>query len=130
VEAGSYKKIVEELKEQWQRLWQERIDDKVRAEGIANRDFSGLFVDKGMVIFATKDFKMPSFREILQEHELVDIDRIIQPSPQIGGWGRFIRTIIASQKSSSLRVKQARQYMDENKQRQQLKKGGRGWLHF
>jgi hypothetical protein len=132
VEAKASKEIVEELKEQWRKLWGKRIDDKVRAEGIANEDFSKLFVDKGTVIFATRSFKMLSFREILELHKLVDIDRFVPPNPQVGGWGKFIRTVIANQKSSS-RVRQARQYLDEKKQKkqkQQLKKGGRGWLHL
>ena len=123
------KEIVEELKEQWKRLWRERVDDKVRAEGIANTDFSMLFVEKGTVIFATRNFKMLSFKEIVGLHKLADADRIIPPSPQVGGWRKFIRTVIASQKPSS-RVRQARRYLDDKKQRQQLKKGGRGWLHF
>jgi hypothetical protein len=129
VEAKASKEIVEELKEQWRKLWGERIDDKVRAEGIANEDFSKLFVDKGEVIFATRNFKMLNFREILEFHKVVDIDRIIPPSPQVGGWGKFIRTVIAN-KNSSDRVKQTRQYLESKKQKQQLKKSGRGWLHF
>jgi hypothetical protein len=114
---------------QWKKLWCERIDDKVRAEGIANGDFSTLFVDKGTVIFATRSFKMLNFREILELHKLVDADRIIPPSPQVGGWGKFIRTVIASQKGPK-RAKRIQQYPDGDKQPQQLKKGGRGWLHF
>jgi len=121
------KEIVEELKEQWRRLWRERIDDKVKAEGIANTDFSKLFVEKGTVIFATRDFKILNFKEILELHKL-DASRIISPSPGVGGWGKFIRTMIATQRPSN-RVRQARQYLDDKKQRQQLKKGGRGWLH-
>lgn len=85
MEVPAYKEIVEELKDQWKRLWWERIDDKVRAEGIANKDFSMLFIDKGTVIFATRDFKQLSFREILQLHKLVDLDRIVPPSPTVGG---------------------------------------------
>jgi hypothetical protein len=129
VETEDTKEIVEELKEQWKKLWLDRIDDKVRAEGIANKDFSMLFVEKGTVIFATRNFKMPSFREILELHKVIDIDRIIPPSPQVGGWGKFIRTVIAN-KNSSDRVKQTRQYLESKKQKQQLKKSGRGWLHF
>jgi hypothetical protein len=123
------KEKVEELKAEWKRLWRERIDDKVRAEGIANNDFSMLFVDKGTVIFATRNFKMLSLREILEFHKVVDVDRFIPPSSQVGGWGKFIRTVIAN-KNSSDRVRQTRQYLESKKQKQQLKKSGRGWLHF
>ena len=118
-----------ELKRRWKEMWRDRIDDKVRAEGIANNDFSMLFVDKGTVIFATRNFKMLNFREILELHKIVDVDRFVPPGPHAGGWGKFVRMIIASQKSSS-RVRQMRQYLDDKKERQQLKKGGRGWLHI
>ena len=42
--------LVEELKIEWKRLWKERLDDKVRAEGIAKEDYSSLLVEKGTVI--------------------------------------------------------------------------------
>ena len=40
------KEIRENLKSQWKDMWQERIDDKVRAEGIADKDYSMLFVEQ------------------------------------------------------------------------------------
>jgi hypothetical protein len=120
---------VEELKAEWKRLWRERIDDKVRAEGVANNDFSMLFVDKGTVIFATRNFKMLSFREILELQGVINVERFVPPDPSVGGWGKFIRTTITSQKRSE-RARQVRQFLESEKQRQQLKKGGRGWLHI
>lgn len=128
MEAPARDEIVKELKTLWRTLWRERIDDKVRAEGIANKDYSMLLVERGTVIFATRDFKPLNFREILELHKLVDVDMIVPPSPHVGGWRKFIRTTIASQKSG--RIKRAQQFFDDKKQRQQLKKGGRGWLHF
>lgn len=121
--------IINELKMQYKMLWRERIDDKVRAEGIANKDFFMLFVEKGTVIFATRDFKPLNFKEILERHKVVGVDRVVPPSPHVGGWGKFMRTEIASQKRRG-RVRQTRQYLDDKKQRQHLKKGGRGWVHF
>jgi hypothetical protein len=120
--------IVKEVRLQWQELWQERIDDKVRAEGIANKDYSMLFVDKGTVVFATRNFRQLSLREILEQHRLDNVDRLVSPSPEIGGWGKFIRTAITNQHSVR-RMRRARQYEECRKQPQQLKKGGRGWLH-
>jgi len=128
MEALARKETVEELKMQWKKLWRERIDDRLRAEGIANRDYSTLFVEKGTVVFATRDFKLLNFREILKLHKLVDVDMVIPPDPHVGGWGKFIRTVIASQKLHR-RIKRVQQYLGGEKQRQQLKKGGRGWLH-
>jgi len=121
--------IVDEVKKEWKILWTERIDDKVRAEGIANRDYGLLFVEKGMVVFATRNFRMSNLQEILELHKMIDLDGIIPPNPHVGGWGKFIRTAIANQKPQK-RIKRAQQYLDNRKQRQQLRKGGRGWLHF
>lgn len=126
VDALQNKETVEELRKQWKTLWRERIDDKVRAEGIADKDYVALFVERGTVIFATRKFKMLSFKEILELHGVTNAERIIGPNPSIGGWGKFIRTMITPQK----RGKQYRQYLEEEKQKQQLKKGGRGWLHL
>jgi len=128
MEAITNKELVEELKNQWRSLWRERIDDKVRAEGIANTDYLKLFVEKGTVIFATRKFKMLNFREILEMHGIINADRVIPPNPSIGGWGKFIRTMIACQKFPK-RVKRSQHFFEAEKQKQQLKKGGRGWLH-
>jgi len=130
VEALAVKDLVEELKKEWRTLWRERIDDKVRAEGIADKDYAKLFVERGTVIFATRKFRMLSFREILQLHGVIDVERVVGPHPSVGGWGKFIRSVISPQKSSKReRAKRARRYFEGEKQRQQLKKGGRGWLH-
>jgi hypothetical protein len=121
------KEMVEEIKVQWRRLWQERVDDKVRAEGIASGDYSRLFVDKGTVIHATRKFKPLSFREILEQNRVEDKERFIPPSPQIGGWTKFIKTSIYI--NNPQRHRRALLHVEPEKERQQPKKGGRGWLH-
>jgi hypothetical protein len=122
------KEMVEELKSIWKKLWQERVDDKVRAEGIATADYSSLFVEQGTIIHATRDYKALNFQEILEQHQIANADRFIPPSPQVGGWTKFIRTSITNQ---WLRKKRRVElYCVEKKEKQQLKKGGRGWLHF
>jgi hypothetical protein len=55
------KQILDEFKTQWKMLWRNRIDDKVRAEGIADKDYYMLFVDQGTVIMATRKFKPLDF---------------------------------------------------------------------
>lgn len=127
MEFAKNKELVEELRKEWQSLWRERIDDRVRAEGVASADYPRLFVERGTVIFATRKFRLLSFREILQLHGIADVDRFIPPSPSVGGWGKFIRTVIASQKPPK---KGAQQPFEGEKKKQQLKKGGRGWLHM
>ena len=126
---GADYEVVEELRLRWKTLWRERIDDKVRAEGIAYADYPRLFVERGTVIFATRNFKPVNFKEILARHEIGDVDRLVPPSPHVGGWGKFIRTSI-TRESRYRRVEQTRQYLERKKKRQQLKKSGNGWLHY
>jgi len=122
------KEMIEELKVQWKKLWQERVDDKIRAEGIAIADYCDLFVERGTIIHATKDYKALNFKEILEQHQIANVDRFIPPNPQIGGWTKFIKTSIAIQRI--LKKRRAELYCAEKKQKQQHKKGGRGWLHL
>jgi hypothetical protein len=121
------KETVEELKIQWKRLWNERLDDKVRAEGIAINDYTTLFVEKGTIIHATRDFKALSFREILERSQILNVDRFIPPSSQVGGWTKFVKTSITIQRPQ--RNRRALLYCEPKKEKQQPKKGGRGWLH-
>jgi len=126
------RKLVEELKKQWKTLWRNRIDDKVRAEGISDTDYSQLFVEQGTVIIATRKFKPPDFYEILQKHlssNSTQINMAISPNTIVGGWGKFICNFLSKQQ---LRTRRRRSNLIEpvKKANQQLKKGGRGWLHI
>ena len=121
------KERVEELKTEWKKLWQERFDDRLRAEGIAITDYSSLFVDQGTIIHATRDFKALNFKEILERNQVENAERFVQPNPQVGGWNKFIKTEITNNKPQ--RNKRAASYCPEKKEVQQSKKGGRGWLH-
>jgi hypothetical protein len=121
------KEMVENLRTEWKKLWQERFDDRQRAEGIAVADYSSLFVDRGTIIHATRDFKALNFKEILDLHQVENADRFVQPSPQVGGWSRFIKTEITTQNPQ--RRPRAAAYCPDKKEVQQSKKGGRGWLH-
>jgi hypothetical protein len=121
------KEYVEELKVEWKKLWSERLDDRVRAEGIAVNDYSSLFIDKGTVIHATRDFKALNFRDILEQHEVQNAERYISPSPQVGGWGKFVKDNIDTHQSTK---KKSTESLGKTKsEKPQLKKSGRGWLH-
>ena len=120
------KEMVDELKIEWKRLWRERVDDKVRAEGIAIDDYSVLFIDKGTIIHATRDFKAINFKDILDQHEIQNADRYIPPDPHVGGWTKFVKDNITKQ---SKKDKFTEFYGVKRTEKQQLKKNGRGWLH-
>jgi hypothetical protein len=124
----SQKETVEALRVEWKKLWKERVDDRLRAEGIATDDYYDLFVEKGTIIHATRDFRALNFKEILEQHKITNADRFVYPDPYIGGWNKFIKVNIRNQRSSKYR--RAELHFDETKrERQQPKKGGRGWLH-
>ena len=120
--------MVEELREQWKKLWKERVDDKVRAEGVATANYCDLFIDRGTIIHATRDFKALNFKEILEQHQIENAERYIPPPPGVGGWTKFIKTNVKnkwSRKDISANTN-CNKTKPENKH---LKKGGRGWLH-
>jgi hypothetical protein len=121
------KEMVDELKIEWKRLWRERHDDKVRAEGIAVDDYSVLFIDKGTIIHATRDFKAINFKDILDQHEIESAERYIPPDPHVGGWTKFVKDNITTQS----RKEKYQEFYGAQKtaEKQQLKKNGRGWLH-
>jgi len=118
----------EEVKEEWRLLWRRRIDDKVRAEGMADQNFSLLAVERGTVIAATRDFKALNLKEILRSYNVQNVERVIGPHPSDGGWTKFAKTVLNKQTRTQ-------KFRDESRPERrgknaQLKKGGRGWLHL
>jgi len=128
VQTTEMKQLIDELKKQWKTMWHNRLDDRVRAEGIADQDYSLLFVDRGTVIIATRKFKLLDFYEILQQYKESISNEIIPPNPSVGGWGKFIKTVFP-RLNQTKRRRQAPTKPDKHRG-QQLKKCGRGWLHF
>jgi hypothetical protein len=126
VETSGLKEFVDELRGEWKLLWRDRIDDRVRAEGIANQEYSKLFVERGTVIVATRDYKPPDFVDILKQHIASDAEKLV-PNPAVGGWGKFMRNVLRKKRGLTRRPAPPE---PERKEGQQLKKGGRGWLHF
>ncbi|XHH09309.1 MAG: hypothetical protein ACFCUE_01410 [Candidatus Bathyarchaeia archaeon] len=124
--AANQKELIEELKLEWKKLWRERRDDKVRAEGIAVTDYSQLFVDKGTIIHATRAYKALNFKEILDQHQVENAERYVPPDRFVGGWNKFVKNNISNKPSSNRRHDFV---VDEKKVCKQPKKGGRGWLH-
>ena len=126
---GVEESLVSEVKLQWKRMWRERFDDLVLAEGVASMDFDKLFVERGTVVLATRNFRLLTLRDILERHKVENAERHVPVNPHFGGWGKFVRTHI-SDGGSSGRHRRAEGYVvAEEKKRQQLRKGGRGWLH-
>lgn len=123
--------FVKELKRQWRLLWRARIDDKVRAEGIASNDFELLFVDRGTVIIATRCFKQLDFKEILEEYKAPYEVKVKQetPLPHVGGWRKFGRKMAAAHRKRKNNKNWPIVERGNKRKNQQLRQGGRGWLH-
>ncbi len=123
-----WKTFLEGLRARWRSLWEDRIDDKVRAEGIASEDYDLLFVDQGTVIVATRDYRPPIFGDILERHvKHKQPGEVVVSNPRVGGWGKFVRDVVRKQKRFTKRGRPVPS--EPEKKKQQLKKGGRGWLH-
>ena len=125
------KKLVDELKAQWRLMWNERFNDKTRAEEVSVSDYTILRVERGTIIHATRDFKALNFKEILKQQLVEEPDRFVQPDAQVGGWTKFIKTKITIHKTQ--RSKNSDSYIaghhPDKRNVGQPKKGGRGWLH-
>jgi hypothetical protein len=116
------------LKEDWALMWRERYDDRVKAEGVAVQDYPLLFMDRGFVIFASRNAKTPNFSEIVDFWASQGLT--YSPNPSVGGWGKFIRTELRKSINSRAKSFDSSLLKQHGKNgKQQLKKGGRGWLH-
>jgi hypothetical protein len=125
--SSNQKELVEELKTEWKKLWSEKLNDKVRAEGIAINDYIQLFIDKGTIIHANRDFKALNFKEILEQYEVLNPEKYLLPNSDVGGWGKFVKNNIINQKPKTRKLEALLPQVKKDKQ--QLKKNGRGWLH-
>jgi len=130
MEESEWSMIRTKVKEEWRRMWIERIDDKDRAEGIAQHDYEMLSINKGTVIFASRDAEIPNIHQILKRRIPRHHQNNINPNPTVGGWRRFIKKdmkqalLLSNNRDLTARTLQSPQH-----NRQQLKKGGRGWCH-
>jgi hypothetical protein len=114
------------IKAEWNLMWTERYDDRIRAEAVAVNDYSLLFVDRGCVVFASRNAKTPVFREIVEAWATRGF--VYSPESEDGGWRKWSQAELRK-----VVHRRARTYVDDEckskKDGQHLKKGGRGWLH-
>ena len=69
----------------------------------------------------------PQILKKSEQHKVLNVERYISPDPHFGGWAKFVQTNITKHK---VRRKELVEFtFEDKKQRQQLKKNGRGWLH-
>lgn len=113
------------LKADWSNLWRTKHEDEVKAEGISTKDYEKLFVDRGEIIHATRDYKPLSFREILENHIGKDDAAKVDINPKIGGWRKFAKQNFPAKHQRSKRER-PKIKLDLS---QHQRKGGDGWLN-
>lgn len=123
-----------ELLREWRSLWREKYDDKWRAEDVASRDFQLLNIDRGTVIWATRNCKPLTLEDVFRSYERKFGDRLHRPvTPGEGGWGKFTRDVLKKlpkeHNHETLRRVPAKDGV-EPRACGPLKKNGRGLLHL
>jgi len=115
------------LKAAWANLWAEKHDDKRKAEGLSTDDYKQLFVERGQVLYATRDYKHLSFREIYEKHVGEEVAERANPHPSRGGWGKFAREELPKKRRHNKpRHERPKIPFDPT---QQQRKNGEGWLN-
>jgi hypothetical protein len=124
------KELVENLRQEWKTMWRSRIDDEVRAESIVNKTYERLFIDRGLILFATRNFKAPEFHDILQKYFTSEETERLNPNSVKGGVRKFIREYITSNKPIKSQREEWILELEKMKEKQQSSHSGRGWLHW
>jgi hypothetical protein len=124
------KEFIDSLRCEWKTMWRNRIDDDLRAEGIAANNYERLFVDRGLILFATRNFKPPDFQEILKSHlSTYDVESM-NPNNLRGGYRKFIQDNIIKKNSKSNRKEYVKKELEKMKEHKHIKHRGKGWLHI
>lgn len=113
------------VKKDWAELWKTKHDDEIKAEGISVNDFEMLFVDRGEIIHATRDYKPLSFGEILEKHVGQEDASKIDIDPKVGGWRKFAKKNFPPKRQTTRRER-PKEKVDL---KQYQRKGGKGWLN-
>jgi len=126
-------KAVEAIRHQircdWKNLWDNRIHDSSLAEDVASTNYDLLFIEKGTIIKATKDYRPPNLENIFERNEKL-LDVSFSPlNPKVGGWRKFSRDILSKQPRWSKASHRIEESLENNKNNCLAKKGSRGWLH-
>ncbi len=90
-------------------------------------DFEWLFVDRGEVIYAIKGCKPLSFSKILERHVGAAVASRANPSPKVGGWGKFVKEHITGLNRKPVQKRERSRIKSDLSQQQ--RKGGAGWLN-
>ncbi len=86
-----------EIRKEWNDLWDQRFEDRQRAEDIARKDYELLFVEKGTVIRATRGYQPLSLEDIIERNEKILGLELSTPRPNEGGYRKFAKDVLSNQ---------------------------------
>ena len=110
------------IKEEWDILWNTKFYDKDRSEGVSSKKFNLLSVEVAQVLHDSRGSSMPSLDDILEDLVGKEVSDRVVTYPNVGGWNKFAKTTFPPRKAHE-RIK------INKKKTQQQRKGGRGWLN-
>ena len=113
-----------ELKKEWIQLWSTKYDDKNKGEGVSTNKHHRLYVDKGQVIYATRDYSQLDFNEILEKNLGKEYAEKTSPPPEIGGYRKFAKKTFPSKKKPDREKPKIKIDLSQHQ-----RKSGRGWLN-
>ena len=90
-------KINKQIRAEWTNLWNEKLEDKLSAEELANRDYHLLFIEKGTVLKATRSYRSPCLEEIIKMNENLLNIKLTGSFSEVVGWRQFSRNILSKQ---------------------------------
>ena len=95
---GAAEQLRQNIRMEWESLWNQCFEDKNSAEYVARRDYELLFIERGSVIKATRNYKAPDLREIMERTEKICDSSLIHPNPKSGGWRKFSKDVLNKQR--------------------------------
>ena len=124
------KEFVNELRREWKTMWRAKFEDKVRAEGIADKNYELLFVERGLVLFDSRTLKALEFHEILEKHLTPELAERFNPNPVRGGIGKFIKDYITVRNNVKKKMREETRTDLKTLNQAQQSNEGKGWLHL
>lgn len=101
--------------------------DEVKSQWKRRARYEKLFVEKGTVLFATRNFKVLTLREILELHKVENAERLGSADLHLGGLGQ-VYSCKHHQRQFTQTVKKTPVCLGDGEALPALE-DGRGWLH-
>ena len=110
------------IKEEWDTLWNTKVYDKDRSEGVSTKKFHLLSIEAAQVLHDSRGSSMPCLDDIYEGLVGKEVTDRVVTYPKVGGWKKFAKNTFPP-------IKPPRKIKVSKNKNQQQRKGGRGWLN-